>query len=314
MKGEAVEEERRKILEMVESGKITAEDGARLLSALEEGGAKKAAGRPGGEGRRGHRQPRGFDAVAQALSGIGPAVKNAVQSAMSTIDIDPGDSFDTDVYEELDVIDHTAGPIDIGGETRIVFRTRKSTGGDLSLRGRDDSAMELSGETESLKVMGGDDMVVVVWGDGLLTAGVPESARVEVRTTGGDVEASGLHRDLKVKTLGGGITLREVSGAVAAKTMGGSIVLDASGPLSGGCVAKTLGGDISVTLPAGAVSNLSAKTMGGEVDIDESLGETDVKGGPGSARGSLSFPGGADASLSLKTLGGNVSVGRREDG
>ncbi len=313
MKGNVMDEERKKILEMVADGKISADDGAKLLSALEQGGGE---GRPSA-GKGFHRSPRhsrGFESVLSALSGIGPAVRNAVESAMSTFDIDSGDSFDTDVYEDLEVLDYAAGAVEVPEGCRLVFRTRRREGGNLELQGHEESTLLVDGDTEGLKVMGDGEMIVVVWGDGLLKAGVPASAPVEVRTTGGDVCASGMSRELRVKTLGGSITMEDVRGALSAKTMGGSIVLSASGGLSGACAAKTMGGDVSVTLPTGAVSSLSAKTLGGEVSIDESLGRVDLQGGPGSSRGTLSCEGGADSSLSVKTLGGNISVERREDG
>lgn len=308
-----MDEERKKILDMVAEGKISAEDGAKLLSALEQGGSDtRGPGRP--RSPRPPRPPKAIETIASALSGIGPAVRNAVESAVSTIDIDAGDSFDTDVYEDLEVMDHSAGPIEVPEGCRLVFRTRRREGGNLALKGHGESTLQVGGDTESLKVMGDEEMIVVVWGDGLLEAGVPASAPVEVRTTGGDVSASGMSRELSVKTLGGGISMEDVQGALSAKTMGGSILLEVSGELSGACAAKTMGGDISVSLPTGAVSSLSAKTMGGEVSIDESLGRVDLKGGPGASRGTLSCEGGADSSLSVKTLGGNISVERREDG
>jgi hypothetical protein len=308
-----MDEERKKILEMVAEGKISAGDGAKLLSALESGSPETRG--PGRQRRAGApRPPRALEAIASTLSGIGPAVRNAVESAMSTFDIDSGDSFDTEVYEELDVIDHTTGPVEVPEGCRLVFRTRKRDGGDLRLQGRGEATLALDGDPGSLKVMGDGEMIVVVWGEGLLKAGVPASAPVEVRTTGGDVNASGMSRELRVKTLGGSITMEDVRGALSAKTMGGSILLAASGGLSGACVAKTMGGDISVSLPVGSVSSLSAKTLGGEVGIDGSLGEVELKGGPGSGRGTLSCEGGEGSSLSVKTLGGNISVERREDG
>lgn len=313
MKGTVMDEERKKILEMVAEGKISAEDGAKLLSALEKGAGEERQ-QPRGTASRPPRHSRGFESVLSALSGIGPAVRNAVESAVSTIDIDSGDSFDTDVYEDLEVLDHAAGPIEVPEGCRLVFRTRRREGGNLALQAHGESNLKVGGDPESLKVMGDEEMIVVVWGDGLLEAGVPASAPVEVRTTGGDVSASGMSRELSVKTLGGGISMENVQGALSAKTMGGSILLEVSGELSGACTAKTMGGDISVSLPTGAVSSLSAKTMGGEVSIDESLGLVDLKGGPGASRGTLSCEGGADSSLSVKTLGGNISVERREDG
>ena len=233
---------------------------------------------------------------------------------MSTIDMEPGDSFDTEVYEDLDVIDFAQGPVEVPKGAKLVFRTRKKMGGDLNLLGHKGSALEVTGEPDSLKVLGGENLIVIVWGDGLLEAKVPSESPVEVRTTGGDVGVSGLYGDIMVKTLGGGITMQDVSGHVVAKTMGGSILLDASGELRGSCAAKTMGGDISVRLATGALSSLSAKTMGGEVSISEALGEVSIKGGPGASTGTLSCDGGADSSLAAKTLGGNISVERREDG
>jgi hypothetical protein len=150
----------------------------------------------------------------------------------------------------------------------------------------------------------------------------PADSKIDVRTGGGSVDASGFSGgvrvdtgggsilladakgELRLRSGGGGIDVRNVSGTVDISTGGGSIKVD--GALVGRNRLETGGGSIHVCIPGGSRLTVDAQTGGGSVSNDFGLGYD----GPDrqSFRGRIG-DGGA-GSLELRTGGGSIHLTR----
>lgn len=112
---------------------------------------------------------------------------------------------------------------------------------------------------------------------------VPSRFNVDLESTGGSVDISGVTGTFEGQTMGGGIDLRDLSGTVDMQTMGGAISL--------------------------SNSELTGKlhTMGGNIDLDGVRGsvETTTMGGNVRHRGS----GSPSSAIKVHTMGGNVEIG-----
>jgi putative adhesin len=147
---------------------------------------------------------------------------------------------------------------------------------------------------------------------------VPADTQVDVKTSGGSVEISRMHRDadlntsggsikvsdfsanLRAHTSGGTIALREVSGNAKVDTSGGSIEGDA---LSGTLDARTSGGSIRLDKVRG---DLLAHTSGGSIRIDDAGGKVDARTSGGSV--DVAFGKGNARGGELSTSGGGIRV------
>lgn len=131
---------------------------------------------------------------------------------------------------------------------------------------------------------------------------VPSRFNVDLESTGGNVEISGVTGTFEGQTMGGGIDLRNLSGEIDMQTMGGAISLTDSeldGKLHtmggnitlegvrGSVETTTMGGNVRHRGSGSPTSAIKVHTMGGNVDIGDA-------------------PGGAD----LRTMGGDITAGR----
>ena len=143
---------------------------------------------------------------------------------------------------------------------------------------------------------------------------VPADFNVDMKTSGGDLEVTGvINGKIEGSTSGGNITLGDVIGMVDMSTSGGNVrVGDIKGNVdlstSGGDIdlkrvdgearVRTSGGDITVQSVS---KKLDARTSGGDIEIGDVGGSADVSTSGGDVKvGKVS--GGAK----LKTSGGNI--------
>jgi DUF4097 and DUF4098 domain-containing protein YvlB len=152
------------------------------------------------------------------------------------------------------------------------------------------------------------------------TVQVPEEFRLELGTSGGDIQVRNVRGRLNASTSGGNVDLREIGGPATANTSGGDIdVARAQGNLrartSGGDIklsdvvgdaeVRTSGGDIQIRNVDGEVT---ARTSGGDIDIGiarEHHG-TDAETSGGSIE--LVMASDAKADIDASTAGGEVRV------
>ncbi len=141
------------------------------------------------------------------------------------------------------------------------------------------------------------------WGnnsDGRFIITVPSQTKLELRTSGGDIELQGnLTGDVVGSTAGGDITIEKVKGTVRMSTSGGDI---RTGDIDGKADLRTSGGDISLAVVNGEAT---VSTSGGDIRIEKVSKKLDARTSGGEIEvGDI----GSDASLS--TAGGDIRVGK----
>jgi DUF4097 and DUF4098 domain-containing protein YvlB len=162
------------------------------------------------------------------------------------------------------------------------------------------------------------------------TLDVPADTPVDLATGGGNVQASGLQRDVTMDTAGGDVTLSGIGGNTDLSTGGGNVN---AGDLGGVVTFTTAGGDVTVNDLFSA--NVKLETGGGNValtftkvpaslDITSSGGDITVvlphstttqydisyqtEGGDYSAPEGLANLAAKDHTITLDSGGGNVNI------
>jgi DUF4097 and DUF4098 domain-containing protein YvlB len=291
-------DERARILKLLEDGKITADQAARLIEAL-------------GSRRHGFEfelpvppaPPRMHRRLAmKELDRIPDMVAHAVSKAVQS-------SFESGDERR----------VEFTGKRSLVVRT---VSGDIEVAGQAGDATSLQYTGGMANVKEGDDSVDFRSTSSDVDARVPAKSDVEVTTVSGDVKLSDVDGRVRVKTVSGDVDVAEHVGATEVATVSGDVELagalgelgvetrsgdvevEAAGPVQGRVATKS--GDITLTLRADADVMLEAEAdEEGEVDLDidaahEVLEQRDnyakVKFGAGSA------------SIVLRTRTGEITV------
>jgi DUF4097 and DUF4098 domain-containing protein YvlB len=258
--------ERDRILKLLEDGKITADQAARLIEAIGSERTEPEFGRPP-HGSFGPRHFR-FRSGMRDFDRIPDVVATAVASAMKN-GFEPGEERSTD----------------FPGKRHLLV---KSVSGDLDVTRGEEGRVGLSYSGGMVKVRTSGDQVVVRTMAGDVSATVPADgrlelevvsgdvsiseagARIEVKTVSGDVDIAQTTGDAQVRTVSGDVNLHRVTGNLGVETRSGDVDLVASGPVSGSL--SSLSGDIAVALPRDAdlVLELSIEDEG-DIEVDVNL-------------------------------------------
>ena len=310
-------EEQREILQMISDGKISADDGAKLLEALKVGEQKRreieSPARRVKEKKRRMHEMKGVIPLS-GLAGMremGRMMRGIMRESVSGIDGDFAE-IDEEMYEDAGFLE---GPIEMESGTELVLKRRtklhRDRGGDLNLIGVEGSTLEAVGEDAPvINVYREKGTVYLKWDKGDLTLNVPETVdNVTASIMGGDINLSAVSAAAEIKTKGGNINLSDASRAFTAKTMGGDIMIRLIDNWNEDSEAATMGGNINLILRESTRSEISAKTMGGEITVGEGISGVNESGHHGASRVNIDLSDGQDApDLSLKTMGGDISV------
>ena len=259
-------DERARILKLLEDGKITADQAARLIEAM---GSERMEPEFGRMPHRpfGTRHLR-FRSGMRDLDRIPDVVATAVASAMKS-GFEPGEERSTDFPGKRHLlVKSVSGDIDVtrGDEGRIGL---SYSGGMVKVRS--------SGEQVVVRTMAGD-VSATVPADGRLEMEVVSGdvsisdagARIEVKTVSGDVEIAKTAGDAQVKTVSGDVNLDRVSGTFEVQTRSGDVELAAAGPVSGSI--STVSGDVTIALGSDADLVLElAIEEDGDIGVDDAL-------------------------------------------
>jgi DUF4097 and DUF4098 domain-containing protein YvlB len=183
----------------------------------------------------------------------------------------------------------------------ILIKTSDRNEINVQVEGIDDEDMEYVKMKQS-----GDEVSVSYrpkWGnhsDGRFIITVPTQTKLDMRTSGGDIELQGnLTGDAVGSTSGGNITIEKVKGMVRMSTSGGDV---RTGDIDGKADLRTSGGNITMESVNGEAT---VSTSGGDIRIEKVAKKLDARTSGGNVEvGDI----GGDASVS--TAGGDVRVGK----
>lgn len=126
---------------------------------------------------------------------------------------------------------------------------------------------------------------------------VPEKVTTELKTSGGNIELTGISGNQEFKTSGGNLSLNSLSGNINGKTSGGNITLkNCKNDLD----LSTSGGNIEAENSEG---HIHVATSGGNVKLNNLNGEIKATTSGGNIDGDM-----IEGELSASTSGGNVSL------
>ena len=319
---------RLKVLELIEQGKISPEEGARLLQALTPPAETRSSatssptqppssaggwGRwPGGSrfeeaaSRHLRRAARKFDLqdLRESLRDMSKEIRDAVRGGVEVV-LGDDDPEGLEGFEEIesDVVRLPEGPLprlDVrcaGGGIKIV------RGDGREIRARHDGQMRIF--TRALGAADGE--VVIRARDGDLEIESPTGLPVlEVRSDGGDTHLDIDAVRLRAAAAGGDIRFKGLAAEASVSAAGGDIHLDRLRLTSGESKVKTAGGDLHLVLTADSDVTVTAKTVGGSVILPDGAKTRSKQAGP-VARGGIVL-GGGTASLKLASAGGDLTV------
>ncbi|MEW5798228.1 MAG: DUF4097 family beta strand repeat-containing protein [Bacteroidota bacterium] len=225
-------------------------------------------------------------------------------------------SADPDVKREKSFSVGKTSSLDVsvsGGD--VLVKTWDKNEINVVVEGLDDEDMEYVKMNQS-----GDEVRVTYrpkWGNhggGRFVMTVPSQCKVDLRTSGGDLELQGnLTADAKGSTSGGNILIEKVKGAVSMSTSGGDVK---TGDIDGKADLRTSGGNIflasvngeaTVSTSGGDIriekvgKKLDARTSGGDIDVGDIGGDANLSTAGGDVR-----VGKVSGSANLRTAGGDV--------
>ncbi len=302
---------RKEILRLVADGKITPEEGDRLLRALEGPSAGTGQETPdaAGEAQAG-RGGRLADGIAQVIEEVGETVRRAMEDALGTAQR----AFDEHraTTESVEIRDgrFSAPP---GARLKVQQAIRLSfgggsKGGNVILRAApDDVVRVIRGEAVEAHRNGAD--YVLTWAKGNLELEVPRSlSGLDVRCMGGDLEVADFIGPMSLETMGGELRVQSPRAPFKFRTLGGKVRVVDCDLRDGTATINSTGGDVFVQFAPDASVTVRASSLGGTFDFPP--GTKREEQGRTLRRASCAIGQGA-AEIRIDTLGGDVRI-RRE--
>ncbi len=238
-------EERLRVLKLLEEGKITADQAARLIQAL----GREARGpeapeppeppEPFMHGRSGRRH---FRVQMRELDRIPDIVAGAVSSAIRSVEFGDED-----------------GKREFAGAAGLFLKT---VSGDITVQAWDKDVISLTQADTLTKVRQRGDQVMVRAISGDTEARVPATCRLELVSVSGDVKVSGVSGEFGFKSVSGDVDVSDYSGKARIELVSGDLALDR---VSGEFEIDTKSGDVSI-VPAGQLSG-SVESKSGDIDL-----------------------------------------------
>ncbi len=311
-------EEQREVLQMVADGKISADDGAKLLEALSKGNQKRkemeSPARRFREKRRIMLERKGMlpGIDLPGMREVGRMMRGIMRDSTPGSDEDEFINSSEDMCEDAGVLDASL-ELEEGTELILKRRVRRNGGGgDLILNGVSGSKLEvLSEDPPEIRVFrDGSGTVLLKWDKGDLELNIPETVEsVRASILGGDIVLDKVAASAEIKTRGGDITMSEVTKAFRAKTMGGDILITLTENWNEDSKATTMGGDVTLGISEKTKAIISAKTMGGEITVQDDMQGVTESGHPGASRVNIDLSDDEDSpELRVKTMGGNIKI------
>jgi hypothetical protein len=301
-------EARKEILRLIAEGKVTPEEGDRLLRALDEAAADgrrdPAGSAPEGGPARGGRFA---DGIAQMLEEVGETVRRAVEDAVGSAQR----AFDEhrSTTEAVEVRDGGFA-IPAGARLKVQQALRISLGGgskgdNVILRTVSGADVRvIRGEAIEAHRNGSD--YVLTWAKGNLELEVPRNlAGLDVRCMGGDLEVHDFIGPMSMETMGGELRVLSPRAPFRFRTLGGRIRIADCDLRDGAAVISSTGGDVAIELSPSASITVHASTLGGMIDAPpEAMRDEQGR----TRRRAVCVFGQGAAELRIDTLGGDVRI------
>lgn len=251
-------EERERILTLLEDGRITAEQAARLIEALGVHQSESPTVKAAGIRVRRH-------GVFRTLDILPDIVANAVQSGLEVRDEDT-----QEFVGKRDLsVKTVSGDVTVGASSAemvsvsyaggmVKIRSRGEVVQVRSISGDVDATMPAAGTLEAETVSGEIDI------DGL-------AGRIALKSVSGDVTLASVAGEVSITTVTGDVQLVRCQGRVWVESKSGDIELKASGNIAGRLV--SIFGDIELALPAAVNLELELhledwEEHAGEIKVD----------------------------------------------
>ncbi len=334
-----MKEEIRRIMKLVEEGKLSADDAAELIDAFESAPAEEDAAEPGDstESKETDDQAKKdpFAAVVEAIEKIGKEVSTSVNWSEIAAQIKEGTKKGVEAIKHaaeqaksgrgwtlfgiaekkevelpLDVpagkilrIENGSGDVKVyGGATSGVLIAR------ATIRGKDADDAKSRAETYTPVIEESDHFVLIRQPDvgGLhvdLEVRISGTSSVEVRCESGDIHVDGTGGGCRIDGRSGDVRLTGLDGAVELDTVSGDVYIADSKATSLDLEGKS--GDIRIERVKG---NFNIRTSAGDVSLREVSGRTiSVEAVSGSVHLDVDEP--VDGTINIRTVNGNSRVG-----
>lgn len=329
-----MKDEVRRIIKLVEEGKLSAEDAAELIEAFSSPKAEESAEEAAGTKEPGEKKDF-FQAVTETVERIGKEAATAVnwkevseqarssahkgfealkqgleQVSKGKIDIGWFNSQETrEVQLPLSVpaskglrIENPCGDVKIVGgfeEGHVTARARIRGSSIEDARSKAEGYTLVVEESEHLVLIKQPDM------SGLsvdLEIQIPEKRFVEVKTESGDIEVLDTKAGVRISDRSGDIHLRALNGPVDVSAYSGNVhVEDVTTP---SLMIETKSGDLKLARIDG---NVNARTASGNISLTQSSGKTiAIEAVSGDVNVDLESP--VTGSLNVRTVSGDSLV------
>ena len=287
------------ILKLVAEGKISPEEGDRMLQALREGGEA-----PADEEIPSKSWPEG---IAQAVRDLTDSVRRAVEDA-----IDSAHKVFDEHRPGTENVEIAGGSFDLLPEAhlKIQHAVRVSFGGSskgnhvVLQTGGDDRVRIIRGQAIEVHRNGTD--YVLTWAKGNLELEVPARLRgLDIRCMGGDLEVQSFPGPMSLETMGGELRLRSPRAPFKIRTLGGKVRIVDLLLTEGSATISSTGGDVRIDAAPPSSLTIRARTLGGSIEFPEGT-ERDSQGK--TRRRAACVLGDGSGLLTIDTLGGDVRV------
>jgi len=266
-------EEKMRILNLLKEGKITTDEAARLLDAVD----KKSEN----EEHRAHqiRFKKHFMPVMPGIEVLPETVANAISNAMSKLETTFADKekrFKTVIHDDTECCNKQ-----FSAKSSITIRT---VSGDVDIKGGDQSEINL----ECCGMMKNDErdkelLVSSVSED--IDIKTPEKINLSISAVSGDIDIENIIGNIECESVSGDLEATSITGKITFKSASGDIEIN---KLEGGVEVKgassdieieytepddskieTKSGDVSITLPEKTNAILELYSEDGEINVDK---------------------------------------------
>ena len=293
------------ILKLIAEGKVSPEEGERMLAALdhEETPAPDDV----------IPSKSWTDGIARAMQDVADTVRRAVDDAIGATQ---------KVFDEhrpgTESVEITGSefPVVPGARLKVQHAVRvsfggTSKGGDVVLRpGAEDRVRIVRGQAIEVHRNAAD--YILTWAKGNLELEIPSTLTgLDVRCLGGDLEVQQFPGPMTLETMGGELRVRSPRSAFRVRTLGGRARVVDMDLREGIASINSTGGDVHVDLAPTASITIRATTLGGTITFPPGA-ETETEGR--ARRRATCMIGDGKAAFTIDTLGGDVRVRQAEAG